>query len=59
MKKLSIAILQLEDTIFSIMKDGIVTNMFGKIVLSSMKIIPFANPDSVIKYSSTIWSFTK
>ncbi len=46
------AILQSEDTIFPIMKEGNVTNMFGMIVLSNVKIVPFANPDNVIEYES-------
>ena len=46
------ALLQSEDTIFPIMNDGNVTNMFGMIVLSNVKIIPFANPDNVIEYDS-------
>ena len=46
------ALLQSEDTIFPIMNEGNVTNMFGMIVLSNVKIIPFANPDNVIEYDS-------
>ncbi len=46
------ALLQSEDTIFPIMKEGNVTNMYGMIVLSNVKIVPFANPDNVIKYES-------
>ncbi|MYL64290.1 hypothetical protein GLW07_13105 [Bacillus hwajinpoensis] len=46
------ALLQSEDTIFPIMNEGNVSNMFGMIVLSNVKIVPFANPDNVIKYES-------
>ena len=46
------ALLQSEDTIFPIMNEGNVTNMFGMIILSNVKIVPFANPDNVIEYES-------
>ncbi len=46
------ALLQSEDTILPIMKEGNATNMFGMIVLSNVKIVLFANPDNVIEYES-------
>lgn len=46
------ALFKSEDTLFPLIKDGNVTNIFGVIVLHNVKIVPFANPDNVIECES-------
>ncbi|WP_377890259.1 hypothetical protein [Alkalihalobacillus sp. R86527] len=46
------AILKSEDTILPLINDGKVINFQGMLVLSNVKIVPFANPDNVIEYES-------
>lgn len=46
------ALLKSEDTMFPLINEGSVTNFNGMLVLSNVKIVPFANPDNVIEYDS-------
>jgi predicted nucleic acid-binding protein len=46
------AILKSEDTMFPLINEGSVTNFYGMLVLSNVKIVPFANPDNIIEYES-------
>lgn len=46
------AILESEDSLFTIINEGNTTNLYGMILLRNVKIIPFASPDKVIEIES-------
>lgn len=46
------AILESEDSLFTIINEGNTTNLYGMILLRNVKIIPFASPDKVIELES-------